>query len=66
MSRVRKSLLEERNLTRIFLLKLKTDRNGEYISYCYYHRHKGIIGNSKARECEERICIHYRVFREER
>jgi hypothetical protein len=66
MSRSRKRNLMEINLSRIFLTKLKLDSRGEYIPYCDYYEHRGVIGNSKSRECEQRACEHYRVFREER
>ena len=65
MSRSRKAVLK-RNLTRIFLIKPKIDTRGEYIPYCDNYHHRGVIGNGKARECEERGCMYYRVFREER
>jgi len=66
MSRSKKNSTLEKNLNRIFLIKPKIDRKGEYIPYCDNYHHRGVIGNGKAKECEARGCVHYRVFREER
>ena len=65
MMRSIKEILEK-NLTRTFLLRLRADSNGEYIPYCDFRGHPQIVGYKKARECEERKCIHYRLFREPR
>jgi len=64
MPRERKSPLE-RNLTRIFAFELQSDKKGEMIVYCDYWRHKGIVGNGKAKECVARKCNYVRLFREE-
>jgi len=64
MSRTKKSILE-RNLKRIFLLALQADKEGELIVYCNYPQHRGIVGNGKAKECIEKGCNYYRIFRED-
>ena len=63
--RVKRAILKT-NLDKIFLSNLKSDLRGEYIPFCDYYRHRGILGNNKAKICEERRCEHYRIFREER
>jgi hypothetical protein len=64
MSKNKKSILEK-NLTRIFLLHLQSDKEGELIAYCDYPWHRGVIGNGKAKECIAKNCRYVRVFREE-
>ena len=64
MTKEKKSPLEK-NLTRIIAFELQSDKKGELIIYCDYWRHKGIVGNGKAKECITKNCEYYRLFRED-
>ncbi len=64
MSKNNKSKLEiiSRKITLIELVK---DKDGKYISYCNFFRHRGVIGHMKAKACKRLDCNHYKKFRDE-
>lgn len=40
------------------------DEAGEYFLYCNYHCHKGFVRKDKAKECMNKKCWHYTIYRE--
>lgn len=36
------------------------DKAGEFIGYCTFHAHPGVIRPSYTKVCEARNCVHYR------
>ncbi|MCK9595730.1 hypothetical protein M0R19_00910 [Candidatus Pacearchaeota archaeon] len=64
MTRSKKAKLEN-SLTRITSFEFNKDRYGNYILYCNYYCHRGVVGSIKAEECINKGCKHYIIFREE-
>ena len=63
--RFKKSALEL-GLTKIHPIKVSHDKKGNYINYCSFGNHYGVIGSVKAKECKDRDCNYYRKYREEK
>lgn len=64
MTRSKKSKLERQSKTIVYY-KVTRDDEGNYIPYCRFGNHPGIIGTTKARVCVKRNCRHYSIYREE-
>jgi len=62
MTRSRVSRLE-RQAKKIIDLKVEHDHVGNYLSFCKFGVHPGVLGYQKARECREKGCKHYRILR---
>lgn len=62
----RKERLLEKILKTITPIKPSSDGNGNYLHYCTYYQHPGVIGADlvKERGCIEKKCHHYRKYRE--
>lgn len=43
-------------------IKFSENKFGKYLNYCNFHYHPGVIGNIKAKECQNRKCNHYIKF----
>ena len=65
MTRSRKSRLE-RSAERITLVKVSHDQRGNFLPYCSFGCHPGVLGYQKAKECIDRKCSHYKIYREEK
>lgn len=44
---------------RLILMKPVKDDFGEFIPYCAYEHHKGIIKHNHYLQCEKRACCYY-------
>jgi hypothetical protein len=44
-------------------LDLLIDKNGFFIPFCNYEKHRGVIRDPNYIVCEERGCVHYIKFR---
>lgn len=62
---MKKSKRLEKILTKISPIKVFHDEKGNYLHYCSFGHHYGVIGELKARDCLEKECWHYRKYREE-
>ena len=55
-----------RNGNKIIRGKALEDQIGQYIPYCTFEIHEGIVRYSQYKICEKRDCEHYIKFRPEK
>ena len=51
------------NLTRTYPLIPKRDSESEYIEYCDYNKHPGVIVPGRSKICKGQLYEHYKLFR---
>ena len=55
----------EVNLTRTYPMMPNKDEQGNYIAYCDYRFHPGVIIPGRIKTCNNKGCEHYKIYREE-
>ena len=55
----------EKKLGGIFQISPSTDRSSrQFLHYCDYYRHRGVLNPDKAKKCVNRGCKHYTRYYE--
>ena len=64
MTRSKKSKMERILSKGPIPIKVSHDDKGNFLYYCTYGVHYGVLGNAKGKGCEEKNCYHLRKLRE--